>query len=116
MQNSWQVGALYGGGLLNGVPFFTQPGGPFTQVFPALPQWEPWKDWPGSGSMVFSYGPWIGVGCLHSIKRFNIVREFDYNTGQSTAILLCPVCGYCQRNVEPYEEIFDPNLYAVIAC
>jgi hypothetical protein len=112
---------MYGDGKLNGVPFFTQPGGPGTQVFPALPQGAPFPDWPGAGSMVFSYGPWVMPGCLHPIKQFRVAQDFDYNTNQLVALLLCPCCQYLQRVIYTQSEYgptgaFDPNLYAVIVC
>lgn len=122
-QNSWQLGTMYRGGMLNGTPFFTQPGGAFTKVLPELPQGARWFDWPGAGSMVFSYGPWIGIGCLHSIHEFNVIQEVDYTQSppQLVALLTCPVCSYIQRAVPGTSlygptEVYDPNLYAVIVA
>jgi hypothetical protein len=108
--NDWEVGTMYNGGRLNGTPFFTQEGGPFTPVSPALPQGAPWPDWPGSGSMVFSYGPWIGIGCLHSIHEFNVIQDVD-NTQDPPALvslLTCPVCSYIQRAITN-QSIYGPT-------
>jgi len=114
--NSWALGTMYRGGTFNGVPGFFTQSAPFQPVFPQLPQGAPWPEFPGPSQMVFSYGPWIGIGCLHWVHEFNIIRDFDYTTGESVALLTCPVCSYIQRAVEPFEAILDPNLYAVIAC
>lgn len=122
-QNDWIVGTMYRGGALNGVPFFTQPGGPETQVFPALPQGAPWPEFPGAATMVFAYGPWIGIGCLHSIHEFNIVQEVDYTQSPPAlvALLTCPVCSYIQRAVPAGSiygptQVYDPFTYAVICA
>lgn len=121
--NTWEVGTMYNGGKLNGTAFFTQPGGPFSQTFPALPQAQPWPEWPGSGSLVFAYGPWIGIGCLHPIHEFNIVQEVDYTQDppQLVSLLTCPACSYIQRvitNQSIYGPTgaYDPLALAVIAC
>jgi hypothetical protein len=112
---------MYGGGKLNGVPFFRQDGGPFTAVTPALPQEEPWESWPGAGSMVFAYGSWIGIGCLHPIHEFNIVQEVDYTQSppQLVSLLTCPVCSFIQRAITNQSiygptGAYDPLVAAVI--
>lgn len=111
--NDWQLGTTYY--KTGPYSIFSQPGGPFTAVLPALSQGQSWPDWPGAGSMVFSYGPsWIGIGCLHPVHSFDIIRDFDYTTDESVALLTCPACSYIQRGVEPFEAIYDPNLYCVI--
>src|SRR5690242_11159438 len=111
---------MYGNGTYNGVAnYFTQPGGPFTQVFPALPQAQPWPEFPGPSSMVFSYGPWIMPGCLHPIHGFRIIQEFDYDTNQLVSLLTCSCCQYVQRAVEGVDQygptaVYNPLTYAVI--
>lgn len=120
-QNDWQVGVPLTF-KLNGVDFFTQSA-PFEPVYPQLPQGEPWPDWPGAGSMVFSYGPWIGIGCLHSIHAFRIVQTVDYTQDppQLVALLTCPVCSYVQRAVPGTDEygptaVYNPLTYAVVVA
>lgn len=121
--NSWELGTMYYGGKLNGVPFFRQDGGPFTAVTPGLPQGALWPDYPGAGTMVFSYGPWIGIGCLHSIHEFNIVQAVDYTQDPPAlvALLTCPACSYIQRSVPGTDEygptaVYNPLSYAVVVA
>jgi hypothetical protein len=118
--NSWTLGTMYYGGRLNGAPFFTQEGGPFTAVTPGLPQGQIWEDWPGPESLVFSYGPWIVPACLHPCHEYNIIQDYDYTMNEPVALLTCPVCSLIQRAVYGTciygQEIYDPNVYAVIAA
>lgn len=113
--NRWQIGTMYYGGLLNGQPFYTQPGGPGTAVLPPTPQAQPWKEYPISGLVISAFNPWFVPGCQHAIKRWAIVHEFDYTLNQSCALICCNQCYYVQRSVSPYEQILDPILYAIIA-
>jgi hypothetical protein len=112
---------MYYDGKLNGTDFFTQSA-PFEPVFPQLPQGAPWPEFPGAATMVFSYGPWIGIGCLHSIHEFNIIQEVDYTQSppQLVSLLTCPVCSYIQRAVYGTciygLEVFDPTGMAVIVA
>lgn len=113
-QNRWQLGVMYGGGLLDGQPFYTQPGGPSTEVFPTQRNAEPWPEYPIPGLVIQEYSPWWSPGCGHSIKSWSIVKEFDYDNDISCALICCRVCLYVQRVVEPYEEILNPQVYAII--
>ena|SRR5882762_8908386 len=112
--NRWTVGAMYQGGLVSGLPFFTQPGGVGTQVFPSQQNAQPWVEYPVIGEVINEYQPWWPPGCLHSVKFWKIYKEFDYVTQLSCALICCPICTYVQRVVEPYDEILDPIAYAII--
>src|ERR1700690_2882083 len=119
MENSWQLGTTYY--KTGSYAIFSQPGGPFTAVLPGLPQGEPWPDWPGAGSMVYAYGPWIIPGCLHPCHMYKIIPEYDYDLGQPVQLLTCNACTYCQRAVygvleNGMPELYDPLLYAVIVA
>lgn len=119
-QNSWQLGTMYYGGKLNGTPFFTQSA-PFQPVFPQLPQGAPWPEWPGAASLVYSYAPWVGIGCLHWIHQYTIIQDYDYEKDQPVALITCPVCSYIQNAVygqlnNGMQEIYDPYVYAVIVA
>lgn len=111
--NRWTVGLMYYNGLLNGQPFFTQavPGG---QVLPTQQNATPWEDYPIEGMVIQEYSPWFAPGCGHSIKMWKIIREFDYNTNSSVALICCEICSFVQNYHEPYESILDPIAYAVI--
>ena len=118
--NSWELGTMYNGGKLNGTIFFTQSA-PFQPVTPGLPQGAPFPDWPGAGSMVFSYGPWVQPGCLHPQHQYTIIQEFDYVLNQPVQLITCSVCSFIARAVygtapNGMPELYDPNLYAVIVA
>jgi hypothetical protein len=105
---------MYYGGLLNGAPFFTQPGGPGTQVFPTQANNIPWTDYPTVGLVLSEISPWWFPPCLHSIKSWKLIREFDYETNQSCCLICCEVCSFVVRAVIPYEEILNPIQYAIV--
>lgn len=112
--NNWALGTMYGGGLLNGQPFYTQPGGPFTAVYPTQKNASPFVDYPISGLFVNEFLPWVPIACGHSIHQYEVIREFDYNTQLSCALIVCPICSFCQNVYEPYEEWLDPIQHAII--
>ncbi len=68
---------------------FTQPGGPGTATFP---QQDP-------GQMI---GLFV-AGCGHFFNSW-IIFSATVNCDQ-VAAMLCPVCGYCQRLIDPYSDI-----------
>lgn len=105
---------MYYGGLLNGAPFFTQPGGPGTQVLPTQQNGTPWVDFPVIGLVIQEYQPWWAPGCGHAIKVLKCIREWDYETDQSVALICCEVCSYVQRTIEPFEEWLNPIQNAII--
>jgi hypothetical protein len=113
--NRWSLGTMYYQGLLNGQPFFTQPGGPGTQVFPTQANATPWAAWPAAGVMVLQeYSPWWAPGCGHSVKTLKVIREFDYETNSSVALVCCEICSYLQRTIEPFEEWLNPIENAIL--
>lgn len=113
-QNRWEIGTMYRGGLSSsGLPLFTQPLGPGTAVQPREIQGANWPEFPVTG-MQFSYGPWFSPGCLHVIKFWSLVREWDYDTNMSCCLITCSQCSFVQRVVEPYEEILNPIENAII--
>ena len=119
--NRWTVGTMYYQGLLNGSPFYSQPGGPGTQVFPTERNGAPWPEYPIPGLVINEYQPWVVPGCLHSVKEFCVIQEYDYATDQQVALLTCPTCSYVQRAVYGGSlygptGVYDPNLYAVIVA
>lgn len=121
-QNRWALGEMYYQGRLNGVPFWTQPGGPGTIVFPQNQRNTPWLDWPGAGTMTINeIANWVNPGCQHVVKMFNVIQEFDYDKGMPVQLLCCPSCSYVQRAVygqtqNGMPELYDPLLYVVIVA
>jgi hypothetical protein len=47
---------------------------------------------------------------LHSIKEWTIIREFDYETNMSVALITCRICSYCQGKMEPFDSWYLPNV------
>lgn len=107
---------MYYGGKLNGVDFYTQPSGAFGPVFPATPNGEPFTDWPVIGIVVSAYQPWFSPGCLHAIKQWRMIQEYDYNTNESVELCTCFICSYVQSaHFRPASTWFDePLLYPII--
>lgn len=114
--NNWQIGAMYGNGYVSGQPFYTQPGGIGTQTFPSQPQAQPWPAWPAAGIMMYNFGGFWLPGCLHWVDFWDIIREFDYGTNSSVALICCPVCKFVQRTIEPFEEWLNPIQQAIIVA
>lgn len=111
-QNRWALGEMYGNGYVNGQPFFTQPGGPGTAVFPTEQNGQPWEAWPAAGVIPFieTGGAWFRPGCQHSIHYWKIIREFDYDTGLSVALVVCSTCQYVQSaQYEPFDTWYLPT-------
>lgn len=100
--NRWQIGTLYPEGGLNNINW-SQPGGPGTQVFPQQQvgvdyiSIDPFNELTGI----------MSVGCGHFINTPLIQREYDYDTGESVALCTCPLCGYIQEAIEPFEAALD---------
>ena len=112
-QNRWALGTMYGGGILNGQPFYVQPEGPFTVVTPS--QYSgPWVDYPIPGLVITEYVPWWSPGCGHSIKFWKVITEFDYETSQSCALICCSICQYVQNVYEPASEWLQPITHCII--
>lgn len=102
MANTWQVGALYPPGGRNNVAW-SQPGGVGTQVFPQQQ----------TGVDYFAVTPFseltgmMSSGCGHFLMTPLIQREYDYDTEKSVALLCCPLCGYVNSYLEPFEAALD---------
>jgi hypothetical protein len=73
------------------LPKFTQPGGPGTATFP---QQDP-------GEML---GLFV-AGCGHWFNNWNVLSA-TVNCDQ-VAVMCCPLCGYCQRIIDPYSDIYS---------
>lgn len=126
-QNRWQLGVMFFGGLdltqepyqltntgtLNGKVFWYQADGPGTKVLPTE-YVGPFTAYPIPGVVMSEYVPWWSPGCGHSCKDFAIVREFDYDTGLSCALICCNHCYYVQNIYEPFEEWLQPITHAIV--
>jgi hypothetical protein len=100
---------MYYGGLVGGQVFFTQAA-PFGPVTPSQQNAAVWEDWPAAGVMVINeFSPWWSPGCGHSIRMWSIIREFDYTTDKSVALITCRICNYIQSTMEPFDSWYLPN-------
>jgi hypothetical protein len=81
-----QLGTMLYGGLVNGLPVWTQPGGPGTLVFPQQEL--------GQQVALFSFA------CGHWSNHINVVVE-QSDPGVQSALLVCPLCSYVFRIMTP---------------
>jgi hypothetical protein len=95
----------------NNVPW-TQPGGPGTVVFPQQ-QSGPFANYPVPGQFFIEQSGLWSVGCGHFVDYPWIFRDFDQCTGESVAVVACPMCSYIQYLIEPFELFDDPVQNAI---
>lgn len=107
--NDWAVGTIYSPNW-NNVPW-SQPGGPFTPVFPQqvtansnLFTTEPFSELTGT---------YMG-NCNHSFDQCLVFMDWDYDTNMQVALLCCPLCSTVQRTIEPYSEALQNGLQNAI--
>jgi len=97
----------------NGIAF-TQPGGVGTKVIPTLGDGDSFGyPVPGQALYPSSQALWISP-CGHGFDYPLVFRDYDPNTQMSAAIIVCPVCTYFLRTIEPYEAIDNVLSYPII--
>lgn len=101
-----QVGTLYRNGFVNGLKVWTQPGGPGTQVFPAVPSIFPAQNM-GYPQVVMSYPALYYSGCGHPLNCWEVQEEFSPESGDVAALLLCPLCQFVQAIYDPASLYYD---------
>lgn len=120
--NRWTLGVPYDP-TMNGVPFWTQPDGPYTKVFPQMQNNAPWPEYPVPGLVINEYAPFWSPACQHPIKEWKIIQEFDYDSNQAVSLICCNVCTLVQ-NVHPLnggavadfrtQNVYNPYQNAII--
>lgn len=111
------VGTLYIPNF-NGIAW-SQPGGPGTTVFPQQntgPFWlQPNKTYPLLGPPFAEAGQslWINP-CGHGDDVSQVFRDYDCLTGSSAAVVVCSVCSYILRLIEPYQAINNISSYTAL--
>lgn len=102
--NDWKIGALYYPGGIGG--FWQQPDGVGGLVYPqqvtgnsSILTTEPFNEL--TGTYVFA--------CGHSANECMVVRDWNYETNMSVALLMCPLCSFVQRTIEPFEDAVYGN-------
>lgn len=114
--NRWEIGVMYYQGAMNGTPnFYTQPDGPGTQVFPTQKNNQPWPEWPAAGGMIINETtPWWSPPCGHSLRFWQVIREYDYDNDVSCALVTCSYCSFVVNVIRPFEEWLNPQQFAII--
>lgn len=105
----FDVGEMYYGGKLNGYPFWSQPGGPGTIVYPQYPRQYPVQpERPQSFPQTpFVYWSMLQFGCGHWCNCPEMFKVWDPYTELMAALVCCPQCSYIQLIVEPAEDWWE---------
>lgn len=101
--HQYVVGELYGGGLVNGLPFWSQPGGIGTQVFPAQPSQFP-LNFQGYYQVPMTYPSLYVAGCLHAFNCYAVFEVYDPVLAEQVALICCPACQFIQAIIAPYSN------------
>lgn len=112
--NQWAIGAMFYGGLVNGQPFFVQPGGIGTPVYPTQKNAQPWPEYPIPGLFINEFIPIWTPGCGHSTNFWLVIREYDYVSQNSVALICCSVCTFVENVYSPFEEWLEPITHAIV--
>jgi hypothetical protein len=90
-----QLGTLLNGGLVHGLPVWTQPGGPGTIVFPQQ----------RLGEMV---GLWVMPYCQHWTNNLDLHFAMEVG-GVQSCLICCPLCSMIVRILTPASLYLDNN-------
>jgi hypothetical protein len=83
-------------------------------VFPTQANAIPWQAYPIPGLILDEFSPWFAPPCLHAIKFYRVIREWDYTTNMDCALICCNTCSFVVRVIEPFSLWLDPIQNAVI--
>ena len=107
-----QVGTLYDP-KWSGIAW-SQPGGPNTTVYPQQNN-GPFTDYPVVGQVFAESGMGLWRGpCGHGWDCFLVQRDYDPSTGESVAVICCPLCSLILNLIEPYESWVDPLTHPIL--
>jgi hypothetical protein len=108
LPGQFEVGQLYGDGLVNGLRLWTQPGGVGTTVFPKVPNIFP-AQFMGYPQVPMAYPAQYYAGCGHPLNCWTINYYYDPYAQSQMALICCPMCGYIQRIVpkDQYESYIE---------
>jgi hypothetical protein len=102
----WSVGELYNGGLENGLPYWSQPDGPGTLVYPQLPRIFPAQNM-GYPQTPMSYPAMYYFGCGHPLNCPSIQQVYDPYSETQVILLLCPMCSFIQYIYNPASTYYN---------
>lgn len=97
----------------NGVNW-SQPGGPGTPVFPQQQVATPFLAYPVVGQVWAENSGLWSVGCGHWVNLPEVIRAFDNESGESAALICCPMCSFIQSIIEPYQDALDATLNPIL--
>jgi hypothetical protein len=99
-EQQWQVGQLYKGGLVNGLPVWTQatPGG---IVEPQLPTLFP-TQFQGYQQVFMTYPAQYFFGCGHPQNCPEIFEVYDPVLQEQVALVCCSQCSFIEQILSPY--------------
>jgi hypothetical protein len=86
---------------------FTQPGPAGSPVLPPQVSDPSSVIAPFSTTPVFSATGQFSFICSHIENMPVIYRDFDYETGMSVALVVCPTCSCVSGVIRPYEAAFN---------
>jgi hypothetical protein len=104
-QNTWQLGTLYLPGGPGG--FYYLSNGPFSVVLPQV-QVQANSDLFTTEAFTQLTGQFIGF-CSHSFNSVTVQTDWDYDTNQTVALLLCPICSAILRVISPASDALGGN-------
>jgi hypothetical protein len=108
----FQVGQLYKGGLVNGLPFWSQPV-PGGLVYPQLPTKFP-AQYMGYQQVTMSYPSLYVWGCGHPTNTAEIFEVYDPYLQEQVALECCPMCSYIQRIYAPYTDYSNYEITPIV--
>lgn len=107
--NDWQLGVQWDPRWNNIA--WSQPDGPFGKVYPQEVQ---------ANSDLFSQVPFSELtgtypfGCGHTADQVMLQIDYDYDTSQQVALILCPLCTYVSRVISPASAAYNPITAAIL--
>jgi hypothetical protein len=113
-EQQFVVGQLYNGGLVNGLPFWTQPGGIGTQVFPEQPRQFPLQ-FEGYYQVPMTYPSLYVAGCLHAFNCYSIYKVYDPVNDIQVALIACPACSYIQQ-ILPWDDYINYEITPIVVA
>lgn len=115
MPGQFAVGQLYGDGLVNGLPFWSQPGGIGTKVFPEQPRKFPLQ-YQGYFQVPMTYPSLYVAGCGHAFNCYAIYEAYDPYGEEQVALVCCPACGYIQEIISPYSDYSNWEITPIVVA
>lgn len=111
----FEVGQLYNGGKINGLPVYSQPGGQGTPVVPQAPREFP-QVFQGYYQVPMTYPSLYQFGCGHYLNCPEVFCVYNpYNEVQE-ALVCCNQCGYIQQVISPYSSFQNYEITPLITA